>query len=484
MFRSARRLFSLMLCLCLTLALLPAAQADSYGLSPQHPVVLTLWHYYNGVQQQIFNDLVLTFNETRGNELGIVIEAVSQGSVTNLSNRLIDAARGVPGAEPLPDLCAAYADTAFELDQLGLVADLAPYFTQQELDAYVPSYIHEGQLDAGGTLKLFPTAKSTELLMLNKTAWDAFAEATGATLDQLSTWEGICEVAASYWDWTDAMTEAPHDGQAFYGRDAFANYMLIGSMQLGHEIFQVKEDAMTLDLNRDAMRRLWDCYAVPFISGHFAAYGRFRADDVKTGLLVAIVGSTSGALYFPESVTKDDGTSYAIECLPLPLPGFAGAEPYAVQQGAGMIVKNTTPDRVYAATVFLKWLTQPENDIAFSLQSGYLPVTKRAASLETLSAAMDEMGVSDLLRGVIETGVGIATGYTLYTNSAFAQGTEARAVLESSMPDWIDTALQQRDELVAAGGDWDEVIALLTGDEAFSAWFERLNQDMHEALGY
>lgn len=484
MLHGFRRFSLLLLSFCLALTLLPAAQADNNGLSPQHPVVLTLWHYYNGVQQQIFNDLVLAFNETRGNELGIVIEAVSQGSVTNLSNRLMDSARGVAGAAPLPDLCATYADTAFELDQMGLVADLAPYFTQLELDAYVPAYIHEGQLDADGTLKLFPTAKSTELLMLNKTAWDAFAEATGATLDQLSTWEGICEVAATYWGWTDAMTEAPHDGQAFYGRDAFANYMLIGSMQLGHEIFQVKDGKVVLDLNRDAMRRLWDCYAVPFISGHFSAYGRFRSDDVKTGLLVAIVGSTSGALYFPEAVTKDDGTSYAIECMPLPLPGFAGTEPYAVQQGAGMIVKNATPERVYAATVFLKWLTQPENNIAFSLQSGYLPVTKRAASLETLSATMDEMGVSDLLRGVIETGVGITADYTLYTNTAFAQGTEARAVLESSMPDWIASALQQRDELVAAGGDWDEVLAQLTGDEAFDAWYERLTQDMHQVLGY
>jgi len=31
--------------------------------------------------------------------------------------------------------------------------------------------------------------------------------------------------------------DVPDDGKAFFGRDAMANYMLVGSMQLGTEIF-------------------------------------------------------------------------------------------------------------------------------------------------------------------------------------------------------------------------------------------------------
>lgn len=480
MSRPLRRVLCLMLCLCLLPA---AALGERYGLSPRNPQVLTLWHYYNGMQQQIFDELVLQFNETVGNELGIVIEAMSQGSVNNLSSKLLAAARGDAGSDPMPDICGAYADTAYDVDQMGLVADLAPYFTQEELDAYISAYIHEGQLDTAGTLKLFPIAKSTEVLMLNKTAWDPFAAETGVTLSQLTTWEGICEVAARYWDWTDAQTGALWDGQAFFGRDAVANYMVIGSMQLGREIFSVHNGEMILTLDRDVMRRLWDNYAVPFISGHFAAYGRFRSDDVKTGLLISLVGSTSGALYFPREVTRDDGTTYPIECLVLPLPGFAGTEPYAPQQGAGMNVRNSTPDRIYAATVFLKWITQPEHNIAFSLQSGYLPVTTEACSGTLLEDTMDAMQVSDLLRAVIGTGVEMTGAYTLYTNNAFARGNEARAVLENSLPDWISDAIAQRDELLAGGADRDEVLQRLTGDEAFDAWYESLCLDMQEALG-
>ena len=69
--------------------------------------------------------------------------------------------------------------------------------------------------------------------MMNKTDWDKFAEETGATLDDLSTVEGIAKVAEQYYDWTDAQTpDVPDDGKAFYGRDSMSNYFLIGMKQM------------------------------------------------------------------------------------------------------------------------------------------------------------------------------------------------------------------------------------------------------------
>ena len=58
------------------------------------------------------------------------------------------------------------------------------------------SYIEEGRLGEGQALKIFPTAKSTEIFMLNKTDWDKFADATGASLDSLANMESL--VAVSY----------------------------------------------------------------------------------------------------------------------------------------------------------------------------------------------------------------------------------------------------------------------------------------------
>ena len=39
-------------------------------------------------------------------------------------------------------------------------------------------------------MKIFPVAKSTELMFLNETDWEKFAQATGAAYDDLSTVEG------------------------------------------------------------------------------------------------------------------------------------------------------------------------------------------------------------------------------------------------------------------------------------------------------
>ena len=71
---------------------------------------------------------------------------------------------------------------------------------------------------------------------------------------------------------------------------------------------------------------------MPMVQGHFGAYGKFRSDDVKTGDLIALVGSTSGAAYFPTQVTISDTESYQIETLVLPPPVFKDGSPYAVQQ--------------------------------------------------------------------------------------------------------------------------------------------------------
>lgn len=57
-------------------------------LDPDHPVFLTIWHYYNGAQQAMFDTLVKEFNASVGKDEGIYVESYSQGSVTDLEQSL------------------------------------------------------------------------------------------------------------------------------------------------------------------------------------------------------------------------------------------------------------------------------------------------------------------------------------------------------------------------------------------------------------
>ena len=142
----------------------------------KEPVTITIWNYYNGEQLEAFNRMVQNFNDTVGKAQGITVESSSQGSVNDLETNVLNAAEGKVGAEELPNIFSGYADTAYELDQQGMVVDLNDYLTESEKSEYVEGYLTEGDFDGDGSIKIFPTAKATEVLYLNDTDWIAGAD--------------------------------------------------------------------------------------------------------------------------------------------------------------------------------------------------------------------------------------------------------------------------------------------------------------------
>ena len=133
------------LCLCALLAGLT-------GCAKKEPLSLTVWTYYNGEQLGAFNEAVEAFNATVGRDKNIVVSASSLGSVNDLEQNVTDAVRGKVGAQEVPDIFSAYADTAYAVDSLGRVADLGPYLTEKDRKEYIESYLSEG--DFRGTAAL------------------------------------------------------------------------------------------------------------------------------------------------------------------------------------------------------------------------------------------------------------------------------------------------------------------------------------------
>ncbi len=478
----ALRVFSCALCISLLAAVAAGCQPSDgpeKSLDPQNPVAIEVWHYYNGPQKSAFDAMVNEFNETVGVEKGIVVESFSQGNISDLTDKVLDAANKKVGASDIPDIFAAYADTAYAVDKVGLVAKLDDYLTTEELSEYVDGYIDEGRLGQDSSLKIFPVAKSTEVFMMNKTDWDKFAAATGASADDLATYEGVTKTAKKYYEWTDSQTDALDDGKAFFGRDAMANYFVIGFKQLGKDIFQVEDGKVRFNLDEDILKRLWDNYYIPTINGYFASYGKFRSDDAKTGDIIALIGSTSGAAYFPRQVVTSDTESYPIDVVTMPTPLFEGAEPYAVQQGAGMVVSKSDTAHEYASVVFLKWFTETSRNIEFSAGSGYLPVKKAAndkALIEGALSKLEDNTVSANLKTSLPIGVDLVNNYTMYTNKAFENGTKARDVLEYSLSDKAKEDLEQIAEMMKQGLSRQEAVAKYETEENFQSWLAALRQ--------
>ncbi len=473
--------------ICLAAALMAALAGCGARspLDPKDPVSLTVWHYYNGSQQAAFDALVEEFNDTAGRELGIYVESYSQGSVPDLESAVRDAINGKVGAAAMPDIFSSYADTAYEVEQAGALADLSSYLGGEELEKYVDSYIEEGRIAADGTLRIFPTAKSTEIMMINRTDWEDFSAATGAALEDLRTIEGVAEVSKAYYEWTDSLTpDVPEDGRAFYGRDAMANYFIIGLQQLGVEIFQVENGEMTLNTPREELRRLWENYYVPMVKGYFGAYGSFRSDDVKTGDILAYTGSTTSAMYFPDQVELDEG-SRPIDYIVMPAPVFEGGRACAVQQGAGMVVSRSDQRHEYASVEFLKWFTQAENNLRFGSVSGYLPVLKEANSTEKLDEVIADQGltVSPKTYDCLTTIFSEMEGMNLYTNKSFQNGSAARKVLEYHLADRAAADRAVVLEAIAQGESLEEASADYVSDGAFEEWYGAFCEALRAAAG-
>ena len=132
-------------CLLLSAAMALSCAACG-GNRPKTPTTITVWTYYNGDQLESFNALMDQFNNTVGQEKGIVVESSSQGDVSDLETNVLAAAQGKVGAEAMPDIVSSYADTAYTLDQLGMAVDLSPYLSDKERAAYIEGFRHRGDL--------------------------------------------------------------------------------------------------------------------------------------------------------------------------------------------------------------------------------------------------------------------------------------------------------------------------------------------------
>ena len=321
--------------------------------------------------------------------------------------------------------------------------------------------------------------------MMNKTDWEKFAEETCASLDDLSTVQGITRTAQQYYEWTDAQTpDVPDDGKAFYGRDSMSNYFLISMKQLGHDLFEVQDGQVVLHADKEALRMIWDNYYVPYVKGYFVSYGKFGSDDVKTGDTLAYTGSTASSMYFPDSVELDDD-GYSIDYAICNAPVMEGAEAVSVQQGAGMAMSVSDEKTEYAGSIFLKWFTQDENSLKFGAASGYLPVRKEANKTETLDRVMEEEQIQiapktyDCLSKVMDQFD--QTSY--YVAPCFENSYPARKILDYQLKDKAIADRAEVDALVAEGTAREEAAAPYVTEEAFESWYEEFVDALSNAAG-
>ena len=349
------------------------------GEKEAEPTTVTLWHVYGGEVTSPLNVLVEEFNRTIGQEKGIRVRVDSVSNTNVIHESVLAAAYDDPGASELPDLFVSYPKTVLALPDENILVDYHDYFSDEELDSFLPEFLEEGTVN--GRLAVLPIAKSTEILYVNKTAFDRFSAATGAALDDLSTWEGLYALAEQYKDWSG--------GKCFFVHDYHFDYFQVGVESMGEDFFTDSGLAFG-----PKFAYAWAPYARAALTGALWLGGGYATEPLRTGDAIVSVASSASVLYYSDVVTYPDNSTEQVEIISLPCPTFEGGEKLVRQRGAGLCTVKSTPAREEACMTFLKWLTEPKRNVDFVTALGYMPVTKEGfdnylpEAIETLSDPM------------------------------------------------------------------------------------------------
>ena len=359
-----RRHIALILVAALLLIALSGC-AGNTALDPDKPVTLTMWHIYGEQADSPMNRLVEEFNRTVGREKGIIINVTLMSSTAQIGQKLLDAQAKTPGVPTMPDLFFCHNNNAEELGAENLL-DWNTLFAEEDLSAYVPEFLDDGMV--GDHLCVLPVSKSTHLLFVAGSRFDRFAADTGVSYDDLATWEGFFHVAAKYYDWSG--------GKPFCALDYLIRAAELNALARGGSDFYTADG--WYDFDNQALHASWLELANSYAQGHIIVSDLYSNTQVMTGEVVAGLGSSASILYYNDTITYPDNTSEPMDLRVLPMPGVAGKDLLVTQAGAGLCATRSTEQKAEAAGVFARWLTEPDRNLEFCVDAGYMPVTQEA----------------------------------------------------------------------------------------------------------
>ena len=348
----------------------PAAQSAPKELAPAS---LKVWYSISGTNGQFFESQVKAFQEQNPQ---ITIELTYTGSYADSATKI--SAAKLAGNSPDVIITSASQLYTGEDDNFQIETDvLDPEFNVSD--------IREGILDYAnyrGHLAAVPFSISTQVIYYNK---DLAAKA-GLDLEANppKTWDEFLQVAKTI------QAVCP---KGTFGFDTSDAKWLIKSMlyQNGNDIVSLAADGTITPLFAQEsgieVAQFWAKLVsekVMAISQHDTAENKFLS-----GKLVFIAATSNRIAKWAESVQFNIG---AIE-----MPYFK--EPRVALGGSTATIMTTDETKHAASWALLKFLLNTENQTAYALTTGYLPIRKSALDLEDVQKYMAE---SDLYATAIK----------------------------------------------------------------------------------
>ena len=371
------RRLSLALVVALVLAACSSAAApgsnggtSSGTAAPEPAFTITFWHGQSGVLGDRLNELIAKFNASHK----IQVQGQFQGTYDQLYQKVVSAiqAGSVPDMAMVsgPPQTAQYWK-AQALTPAQQFVDSPDGFTSDQLKDFVPALLNDNSLPVNGksTLVSWPFSKSLTLLYYNPDilqqagvsvpkTWDEFKQALLAVKAKTSAtpfaWTPDVYTFFLPYLWSQGGDVLSPD----YSKAAFNSPQGLAALQYQADL------ALTDKTGQVTQGFDWQN---PFAQGK-----------------VAFAISTSVSRPFIEQAMPKDHT-FKVGMAPVPAgPKGAATDLF----GNNLVIFSKTPaDHQRAAWLFMKWLTDTDQTVAWSLASGYMPLRLSAQNAPDFKAA-------------------------------------------------------------------------------------------------
>jgi sn-glycerol 3-phosphate transport system substrate-binding protein len=340
-----------------------ASALDFSGVKPAGKI--TMWSNHPGGSQDVEKSMVDAFNASQSDiEVSLVTAGANYEEVAQRFQTAL-AGGGLPGLVILSDVWWF----RYFINESIIPLDSLLETVEMDTDDFRPSFYADYQYDDAQWA--VPYARSTPVFYYNKEHWAA----AGLPDRAPETWE-------EFGDWAPDLAAAGTGTQKVFHYPDMAGYAgwTFQNNAWGHGGSYSDGWDITIDEKPVVDALEWMRKGVN-VEGWAGVTSNDQATDLSSGAISATVSSTGSLVGILESASFDVGVGF--------LPGGpAASSPVCPSGGAGLgIPKDITPEEQVAAATFLKFLTSPENAVAFSAATGYIPTRQSADVSELVTAA-------------------------------------------------------------------------------------------------
>jgi ABC-type glycerol-3-phosphate transport system substrate-binding protein len=372
-----------------------ASEAGGAVATLQGPQEIVFWHTQSQENARALEALVQRFNQTNGQQ--ITVRPEFQTGYTQLHQKnLATLSAGTP-----TDVTVAYESFVAEYQRSNACVDLDPYvkdrtagLSKESLEDIFPAYLSGLRFQQyGNQLLSFPFTKSLLVMYAN----DDVLQRAGVRQTTPRTWTEFADAirGASRQDATllvekDLGALADPDRARTYGWATWPDASTINGWAFSRGGDALSADGKAVRFNEPPFLEAFQQVEEAFRRSHAYNPPRQPGSDYDFAAnRFAFVHSSSTSRPYLRKVMRDNGR----EALPwrvLSVPQKDPARPATVLYGANVALFRTTPQRQAAGWAFIKWFTDREQDVEWSITSYYMPIRRSSAENPRLKAFWDK----------------------------------------------------------------------------------------------